>query len=64
LPLADVLIVSWIGQAFAGDAFFPDFTEQPFTLVDSRPLAAALPVTIRTYRRTQPLEVSSREEGP
>jgi dihydrofolate reductase len=51
LPLADVLIVSWIGQEFAGDAFFPDFAEQPFTLVDSRPLAAALPVTIKTYRR-------------
>lgn len=51
LPLADTLILSWIGQAFEGDTLFPDFTDQPFVLVDSRPLPAALPVTIAIYRR-------------
>ena len=53
LPLADTMILSWIGQAFEGDALFPDFTDQPFALVASRPLPAALPVDIRTYRRIE-----------
>ncbi len=53
LPLADTLIISWIGKEFSGDAYFPDFSEQPFVQAESRVLAAALPVTIITYRRIQ-----------
>ncbi|MGD9946918.1 MAG: dihydrofolate reductase [Desulfobulbus sp.] len=52
LPLADTMIISWIGQDFQGDAYFPNFCDQPFRKVESRVLAAAaLPVTITTYRR-------------
>jgi len=53
LPLADTLIISWIGKEFEGDAYFPDFSDQPFVQVESRILAAALPVTISTYRRME-----------
>ena len=51
LPLADTLVISWIDQAFAGDAYFPDFSGQPLRMVESRSLAALFPVRIVTYRR-------------
>jgi len=51
LPLADTLIISWIGQAFAGDAYFPEFSEDDFVQVDSRNLFTTVPVTITVYRR-------------
>ena len=53
LPLADTMILSLIGAEFQGDTVFPDFADQPFFEVDSRPLAAVLPVTIKTYRRVR-----------
>nr|WP_321465648.1 dihydrofolate reductase [uncultured Desulfobulbus sp.] len=51
LPLADTLIISWIGQEFAGDASFPEFSADDFVQVDSRNLSATVPVTITVYRR-------------
>jgi len=54
LPLADTLVISWIGKEFTGDAYFPDFTGQPFVEAESRTLAADLPVIITLYRRTHP----------
>jgi dihydrofolate reductase len=51
LPLADTMILSWIGQEFEGDAFFPDFSGEPFVEVHSCPLAAMPPVRVATYRR-------------
>lgn len=52
LPLAQTLILTMIGENFIGDAFFPDFSDQPFVLVEMREVAAALPLTILTYHRT------------
>ena len=54
LPMADTLIISWIEKNFEGDAYFPDFSGQPFVEVGRRNLAASLPVTISTYRRVHP----------
>jgi len=51
LPLAQTLILTVIDQDFVGDAFFPDFSDQPFLLVDSQHLGASVPLTIQTYRR-------------
>ncbi len=51
LPLADTLILTLIGQDFAGDTFFPDFSAQPFLLVDSRELGTSVPLTVTIYRR-------------
>ncbi|MGE4559268.1 MAG: dihydrofolate reductase [Desulfobulbus sp.] len=51
LPLADTLILSRIGQPFAGDVLFPDFSDHPFVLVESHPLPSSVPVVIMTYRR-------------
>ncbi len=59
LPLAHTLILTMIGQEYSGDAFFPDFSDQPFRLVDSREIAAAVPLTIQTYRRFVPVASSS-----
>ena len=58
LPLAQTLILTVIDKNFAGDAFFPDFSGQPFHLVDSREVAAAVPLTINTYRRIVPSAAS------
>lgn len=63
LPLADTLILSWIDQNFEGDTFFPDFSGQPFSLVASRPLTAALPVTIKTYQRIANADLPHRERN-
>ncbi len=52
LPLADTLILTLIDQEYEGDTFFPDFSDLPFRLVDSRPLGAAMPARVNTYRRT------------
>lgn len=51
LPLAQTLILTVIGRDYAGDVFFPDFSDYPFVLIDRRDLPAALPVVIETYRR-------------
>lgn len=51
LPLAQTLILTRIDREYEGDTFFPDFSDQPFTLVDRRPLAASVPLTIETYHR-------------
>lgn len=51
LPFVHTLILTVIHQDFAGDAFFPDFSSQPFHLVESQELAGTLPLTILTYRR-------------
>ncbi|MDD2463122.1 MAG: dihydrofolate reductase [Desulfobulbus sp.] len=53
LLLAETLIISWIGLECTGDAYFPDFSDQPFALVSSRTLPAKISVTIATYRRTE-----------
>ena len=59
LPLAQTLILTVIDREYDGDSFFPDFSDQPFRLVDSRPLAASVPLTVQTYRRSQtPLDPS------
>jgi dihydrofolate reductase len=52
LPLADTLILTLIDGDYEGDAFFPDFSDLLFRLVDSRPLGAAVPARVNTYRRT------------
>ncbi len=54
LPLADTLILTLIDREYEGDAFFPDFADLPFRLVDSRPLGAAVPARVNTYRREAP----------
>lgn len=51
LPLAQTLILSVIDQDFAGDAFFPEFGDQPFVLVEMEEITATVPLTILTYRR-------------
>lgn len=61
LPLAQTLILTVIDQDFAGDAFFPDFSDQPFYLIGMEEIAASLPLTILTYRRLDP---SSATGGP
>ena len=58
LPLAQTLILTVIHQDFAGDAFFPDFSDQPLQLVGSRELAARLPLTLMTYRRIEPFSAA------
>lgn len=55
LPLADTLILTLIDREYEGDAFFPDFADLPFRLVDSRPLGAAVPARVNTYRRAAPV---------
>jgi dihydrofolate reductase len=54
LPLAHTLILTLIDGVYEGDTYFPDFADQPFLLVDSRVLAASVPLTINTYRRIEP----------
>ena len=54
LPLAHTIILTKIDQEYEGDTFFPDFSDQPFFLVDSRRLDASVPLTINTYRRVEP----------
>lgn len=51
LPLAQTLILTVIDQDFAGDVFFPDFSDQPFSLVEMEEIIATLPLSILTYRR-------------
>ena len=53
LPLADTLILTLIDEEYEGDAFFPDFADLPFRLVDSRPLGAAVTANVNTYRRVE-----------
>ncbi len=52
LPIAHTLILTVIGKAFPGDIFFPDFSDLPWRLIDSRKIAADLPLTVMTYMRT------------
>ncbi|MBM9615031.1 dihydrofolate reductase [Desulfobulbus rhabdoformis] len=49
LPLADTLIISWIGKEYEGDAFFPDFSQYLFVEQSRRTLSASVPITIVTY---------------
>lgn len=58
LPLAHTLILTVIGKDFEGDTFFPDFSDQPFLLVDSRELTASVPLTIKIYQRVEAPVVS------
>jgi dihydrofolate reductase len=58
LPLAHTLILTVIGKDFAGDTFFPDFSDQPFLLVDSQEISASVPLTIKIYRRIEAPAVS------
>ncbi len=58
LPLAHTLILTVIGKDFAGDTFFPDFSDQPFLLVDSQVMDASVPLTIKIYRRIEAPAVS------
>uniref|UniRef100_UPI004056BE5B dihydrofolate reductase n=1 Tax=Candidatus Electronema sp. TaxID=2698783 RepID=UPI004056BE5B len=48
---ADVLILSRIDQAFAGDAFFPPFSSPPYMLTQSERIDGSLPYTVETWRR-------------
>lgn len=54
LSLADTLILTRIHADFDGDVRFPDVDPEAFRLVESRPVAAALPMIIRTYHRVCP----------
>lgn len=51
LPLADTLVLTRIGKDYAGDAFFPDFSDLPFVCVERQPLPAAVDLVVETYRR-------------
>ena len=55
LALADTLILTRIDADIDGDVFFPDLDADAFRLVDSRPMPAALPMTIHTYQRIAPI---------
>ena len=52
LPLADTLILTVLEQQIAGDAFFPEFSCPPFTLMQTENINHPLPYFIKTYRKT------------
>lgn len=54
LPRVHTLLLTLIHREFVGDAFFPDFSDQPFLLVESREIEASLPLTLMTYQRINP----------
>jgi len=58
LPLAETLILTVIEQEYQGDAWFPDFSELPFVLIEQRVLTTVPLVTVFTYRRTEPSAVA------
>lgn len=53
LPLAQTLILTVIEKEFQGDAWFPDFSDLPFVLIERRPLTMTPPVTVFIYRRAE-----------
>ncbi|MCF6186661.1 MAG: dihydrofolate reductase [Desulfobulbaceae bacterium] len=53
LSLADTLILTTLPEPVAGDAWFPRFSSQTFSLVGSEQVDAPMPYTINTYQRTE-----------
>ena len=51
LPLANTLILTVIDLHVPGDVFFPDCTDQPFSLVASSSLTLEPPSRVEIYRR-------------
>jgi len=51
LPLADTVILTILSEPVVGDAWFPQFSSQTFSLVDSEQVNAPIPYTINTYQR-------------
>lgn len=49
--LADTLLLTRIGKDYAGDAFFPDFSDLPFICVERQSLPAVIDLIVETYRR-------------
>jgi dihydrofolate reductase len=58
LPLATTLILTVIDQEYAGDAWFPDFSDLPFALVARRELSSSPLLTVLIYQRVQPAPAS------
>jgi len=54
LPLAQTLILTVIDREYQGDAWFPDFSDLPFVLIERCALTTVPSVTVCTYRRTEP----------
>jgi dihydrofolate reductase len=52
LPLADTLILTVIDLHVPGDVFFPDFSDQPFSLVASSSLTLDPPSRVEIHCRT------------
>jgi dihydrofolate reductase len=50
---ADTLLLTVLKDAWAGDAFFPEFSPEQFTLVHREEVGAPVPYSILTYRRRQ-----------
>ncbi len=53
LPLADTLILTILPEPIAGDAWFPQFSSQTFSLVGSEQVDAPTPYTINTHQRIE-----------
>jgi dihydrofolate reductase len=51
LEHADTLILTVLDREVEGDAFFPEFSCPPFTLVYTEKVRRAAPYTIQTYKR-------------
>jgi len=51
LEHADTLILTVLDQEVEGDAFFPEFSCPPFTLIHTEKVHRAAPYTIQTYKR-------------
>lgn len=51
LPLADTLILTTLPEPVAGDAWFPRFSPETFSLVKSEQIDASRPYIINTYQR-------------
>lgn len=51
LSHADTLILTVLDREVEGDAFFPDFSCPPFTLVRTEKISHPVPYSIQTYQR-------------
>jgi len=56
LEQADTLILTELEQEVAGDAFFPQFSCPPFSLVQTEEITEPVRYSIRTYRRRKGTE--------
>lgn len=51
MDVVDRIYLTVIEQEFAGDAFFPEFPEEEFNLVDKADRREPIPFSFRTYQR-------------